>query len=100
MKKLFLSTLALLCWAMAWAQGPQVKVEGGMIEGIDSSGVKIFRGIPFAAPPINNLRWKAPQPVVAWKGVRSAKEFGTNPLRKNVFRDMVFGSKAFAEDCL
>ena len=100
MKKLFLSTLALLCWAMAWAQGPQVKVEGGMIEGIDSSGVKIFRGIPFAAPPINNLRWKAPQPVVAWKGVRSAKEFGANPLQKNVFGDMVFGSKAFSEDCL
>ena len=86
--------------ATAVAQGPQVRVEGGMIEGIDSSGVKIFCGIPFAAPPVGALRWKAPQPVVAWHGVRAAKEFGANPIQKNAFGDMIFGTKNFSEDCL
>lgn len=82
------------------AQGPQVTVEGGIIEGVDSSGVKIFRGVPYAAPPVGNLRWRNPQPVVAWQGVRSAKEFGANPIQKNAFGDMVFGTKKFSEDCL
>lgn len=100
MKKIALSAFALLLSVVAMGQGPQVRVEGGMIEGIDSSGVKIFRGIPFAAPPVGQLRWKAPQPVVAWQGVRAAKEFGPNPIQKNAFGDMVFGTNKFSEDCL
>ena len=85
---------------MAFAQGPQVRVEGGMIEGVDSSGVKIFRGVPFAAAPVGNLRWKAPQPVVAWQGVRSAKQFGNDPIQYNAFGDMVFEGPKQSEDCL
>ena len=61
----------------AWGQGPIVKVEGGQIQGIPSasSGITVFRGIPYAAPPVGELRWKRPQPVVKWKGVRKADTF-------------------------
>ncbi|MGD0583552.1 MAG: carboxylesterase family protein [Bacteroidales bacterium] len=54
----------------------KVKVEGGTIEGYISDGVTIFKGVPFAAPPVGELRWKAPYPVVAWDGVRKCV---TNP---------------------
>ena len=46
----------------------QVKTANGMLEGIDESGVYAFRGIPFAAPPVEDLRWKEPQPVKNWSG--------------------------------
>ena len=56
----------------------RVKTESGVVEGKTSSDgrVQIFEGIPFAAPPVGNLRWKAPQPVKPWTGTKSAKEFG------------------------
>lgn len=100
MKQTILSLVALLFSAVAMAQGPQVRVESGLIEGLDSSGVKIFRGVPFAAPPVGQLRFKAPQPVAAWQGVRPAKDFGPNPIQKNAFGDMVFGTPEQSEDCL
>ena len=60
--------------ALAWGQKPVVQVEGGMIQGVPSSAseVIVFRGIPYAAPPIGNLRWKRPQPVMKWKGPGNA----------------------------
>ena len=101
MKQILLSLIVSMTYAVAIAQhGPQVKVEGGIIEGIDSSGVCIFRGIPFAAPPVGELRWKAPQPVVAWQGVREAKKFGHDPMQYNAFGDMVFEGNGQSEDCL
>jgi para-nitrobenzyl esterase len=54
----------------------QVRVEGGVIEGIPADGLTIYRAIPFAAPPVGDLRWRPPQPVVAWEGVKRATEFG------------------------
>ena len=62
---------------LAWGQSPTIKVEGGMIQGVPStaSDVTVFRGIPYAAPPVGNLRWKLPQPVVKWKGVKKADTF-------------------------
>ena len=55
-----------------------VKVDGGLISGIPAWGwgVREYRGIPFAAPPVGTLRWRPPQPVVPWEGVRSAQNFG------------------------
>jgi len=58
------------------APGDVVKVDGGQVAGTSVDGVRVFKGIPFAAPPIGDLRWKAPQPVVAWPGVKSADTFG------------------------
>jgi para-nitrobenzyl esterase len=53
-----------------------VRVDGGEIAGTTADGVRVFKGIPFAAPPVGDLRWKAPQPVVPWSGVKPADRFG------------------------
>ena len=54
-----------------------VKVDGGMVSGTPGrdSAVQAFRGIPFAAPPVGDLRWKPPAPVKPWSGVRAADQF-------------------------
>ncbi len=81
-------------------QSTRVNVAEGTLEGINLSGIKTFKGVPFAAPPVGELRWKAPQPVEKWQGVRQAKEFGPNPMQENLFGDMNFGTKEMSEDCL
>ena len=102
MKKTILSIIMLAAaYIGAAAQtAPQVQTVSGTLEGIDCSGVKVFKGVPFAAPPVGNLRWKAPQPVEKWEGVRQAKDFGPNPMQEAVFGDMMFGTKEMSEDCL
>jgi para-nitrobenzyl esterase len=54
-----------------------VKVEQGLLAGVTGStaDVRVYRGIPFAAPPVGDLRWKAPQPAAIWQGVHQATEF-------------------------
>lgn len=79
---------------------PQRTVENGKIEGINDSGVLIFKGIPFAKPPVGDLRWKAPQPVNDWEGVRKTTKFGPRCMQRPVFGDMVFRSDGISEDCL
>ncbi len=78
--------------------GPlQVSVASGILEGFEQApGVIAFRGIPFAAPPVGALRWKAPQPPAAWDGVRKATAFGPDCMQftRNP------GTTAIAEDCL
>lgn len=71
-----------------------------MVEGTCESGIKVFKGIPFAAPPTGPLRWKAPQPAARWQGVRKATEFGPNPMQQPIYGDMNFGTKKMSEDCL
>lgn len=99
MKKLLLS-IAFLLPGMGMMAQTQVKTAGGILEGKDLSGITVFKGVPFAAPPVGNLRWKAPQPAQKWQGVREAKEFGPNPMQEPIFGDMNFGTKANSEDCL
>src|SRR5262245_26592327 len=53
-----------------------VKVPGGQIEGVVFGDVAVYGGVPYAAAPVGDLRWRAPQPVPAWKGVRDASTFG------------------------
>ncbi len=74
----------------------QVKTKSGVVEGVNaaSPGVRVFRGIPFAAPPIGKLRWKPPQPAKHWKGVRKAAEFGPRCMQAPVFPDMIFRDRA------
>jgi para-nitrobenzyl esterase len=55
-----------------------VRVEGGQVQGVIADGVESFKGIPFAAPPVGELRWRPPQPAAPWTGVRQAAEFGAN----------------------
>ncbi|HEX8406306.1 MAG TPA: carboxylesterase family protein, partial [Duganella sp.] len=64
------------------------------------SGVTSYKGIPFAAPPVGDLRWKAPQPAPKWKGVRKADHFGPRPMQLPLFKDMVFRADGMSEDCL
>ena len=78
----------------------QVKTQYGILEGFEENGVKKFLGVPFAQAPVGDLRWKAPQPVVAWEGVREAKQFGNDPMQLNVFGDMAFRGPSRSEDCL
>ncbi|MES1199292.1 MAG: carboxylesterase family protein [Pseudomonadota bacterium] len=85
------------------AAGPdRVHVAQGTLEGLgrQSSGVREFRGVPFAAPPVGALRWKEPQPAASWTGVREAKQFSARCMQASVFADMVFRSNGNAEDCL
>lgn len=57
--------------------GLVVQLTSGAIEGVSADGTFVFRGIPYAAPPLGALRWGPPQPVVAWSGVRPASQFGS-----------------------
>jgi para-nitrobenzyl esterase len=79
----------------------RVKTVNGIVEGIrEPSGIYAFKGIPFAAPPVGNLRWKEPQPVKNWQGIRKADQFGPRGMQPPIFNDMVFRSNGMSEDCL
>jgi para-nitrobenzyl esterase len=84
-----------------------VRVQNGLISGVAETvdGVRVFRGIPFAAPPVGDLRWREPQPVVAWAGVRKADSFSaicTQTPPQGSWFDLEFNRKAqpTGEDCL
>ena len=83
--------------------GPdRVKTAGGEIEGTgpQANGVREFKGIPFAAPPVGDLRFAAPQPVERWSGVKQTKAFGPRCMQAALFGDMNFRSNGMGEDCL
>lgn len=108
MKKIFYLT-ALCCFATlsSMAQGNnafavQTTVQNGIIEGNydTKTGIQTYFGVPFAKPPVGNLRWKAPQPVENWKGVKQTKKFSARPMQTVVFGDMNSRSDGVSEDCL
>lgn len=94
-------TLLLLALA-AHAQSPKVKTAQGKVQGTLTSDAKIrvFRGIPYAAPPVGNLRWQAPQPPANFHGIFSATDYGNRCIQSNQFDDMVFHDSGASEDCL
>ncbi len=83
---------------------PRVTLPAGTIEGrpatVDGVELHEFQGIPYAAPPLAALRWKPPQPVTPWRGVRKAQRFGPRCMQLPLFSDMVFRSDGMSEDCL
>jgi para-nitrobenzyl esterase len=79
---------------------PKVRTANGIIEGIYQSGISEFKGIPFAASPTGDLRWKAPQPVQSWSGIRKTVKFGPRAMQLPIFGDMNFRSDGMSEDCL
>lgn len=80
---------------------PRVKTSNGVLEGItESSGVRSYKGVPYAQPPVGSLRWTAPQPPENWEGVRKADHFGPQAMQLPLFSDMVFRSAGKNEDCL
>lgn len=80
--------------------GLQVKTGNGILEGTFESGLNVFRGVPFAAPPVGDLRWREPQPAKNWSGVRKADKFGPRAMQLPIFGDMAFRSDGVSEDCL
>ena len=85
--------------AMPGMAQEQVKTANGVIEGTEHDGIRSFKGIPFAAPPVGDLRWQAPQPPQNWSGVRKADKFGPRAMQLPIFGDMNFRSDGMAEDC-
>ena len=77
-----------------------VSVTGGKIEGVEKDGIFSYKGIPFAAPPVGALRWKSPQPVVPWQGIRKADKFAPGPMQDTAFGAMLGGPQEVSEDCL
>ncbi len=100
MKRVALA-FAVLAGAFLQAAEP-VRTKSGLVEGATSAdgSVRVFKGIPYAAPPVGDLRWKAPQPVTAWQGVRKATEFGARCMQGPIFKDMVFRDAGPSENCL
>ncbi|WP_460953381.1 carboxylesterase/lipase family protein [Spirosoma litoris] len=107
MKHTFLLFLTLLS-STAFSQSTIVKTANGQIEGtVNKAGdVRIFKGVPFAAPPIGNLRWKAPQPVASWTGVKKCQAFGPSPMQGKPAPFMYWSTEflipaePISEDCL
>ncbi|MBQ5550901.1 MAG: carboxylesterase family protein, partial [Bacteroidales bacterium] len=71
-----------------------VATEYGKVEGYEKDSLKIFKGIPFAAPPVGDLRWKAPQPATPWTDVKKTTEFAKGPIQGDA------NPENFSEDCL
>lgn len=96
---LMLSLTTMVC--AADVSGPVVSVTGGKIQGrvLTAPGGAVFKGVPFAAPPVGELRWRVPAPVVPWQGVRDAGAFGPSCVQeiRDWNRVEATGSK---EDCL
>jgi para-nitrobenzyl esterase len=87
---------------MSQADPLKVKTEQGKVQGktINDGKVNAYLGLPYAAPPIGDLRWKAPEPPAKWKGTRDATKFAAHCAQNHVFDDMVFQDAGPSEDCL
>jgi para-nitrobenzyl esterase len=92
---------ALVLPAVAAAQsGPVVAIEAGEVAGAAEDGVESWKGIPFAAPPVNELRWRAPQPVARWDGVKQTVTYGHDCMQVPFPSDAAPLGTPPAEDCL
>jgi len=99
---LAIAILALGLPTIAHAAPPAVKTAQGKVLGktINDGKVQAFLGLPYAAPPVGDLRWRVPQPPVKWKGVRDATRFGAHCAQKPLFVDTTFADSGPSEDCL
>ncbi len=79
---------------------PTVKTANGILEGTQLSGISMFKGVPYAEPPVGDLRWKEPRPVKNWEGIRKADHFASRAMQLPIYSDMKFRSDGISEDCL
>src|SRR5260370_36880138 len=95
--------LALFVFALSLAADP-VRTQGGLVSGAagNSPEVRVYKGIPYTAPPVGELRWKAPQPVAAWQGVREATQFSATCMQTPYPATSMYYSEPqpVSEDCL
>ncbi|HYG86166.1 MAG TPA: carboxylesterase family protein [Azospirillum sp.] len=93
-------TIASTAPVLAQATNQQVRIDSGVIEGAVSGDVVSFKGIPYAAPPRGDLRWRAPQPVAPWDGVRKAIAYGNDCVQQWIPGDAGASGSTQSEDCL
>src|SRR5215831_19635364 len=92
--------LAVMCALAAGLGAQEVKIDTGRLKGATRDGVVSYKGIPFAAPPVGELRWRPPQPAKAWTGVRPANEYAADCAQKPFPGDAAPLGTPPAEDCL
>ena len=99
---LLITALVVGLSVRAHAGSLTVRTEQGKVRGraINHARVRAFLGLPYAAAPVGELRWKAPQPPARWKGVRDATWFGARCLQSRASGDMMFEDSGPSEDCL
>jgi para-nitrobenzyl esterase len=99
-KKIMLTAIAVVTAPWLFAQGGVVSMDSGKLQGVIQGAVESFKGVPFAAPPVGDLRWRAPQPVQAWSGVRQANAYSSDCMQVPFPSDAAPLGTAPAEDCL
>ena len=106
MKRLFAAALIAFVCSTGQAQLLETVVEQGKVSGVRAGKVAVYRGIPFAAPPIGSLRWAPPQPPVPWVGVRSCDRFAASPVQNKPApfsmwtEEFIAPPEPLSEDCL
>ncbi|WP_158966006.1 carboxylesterase/lipase family protein [Paraglaciecola sp. L3A3] len=98
-----LSLLFLSCSQIDKNDNPNVVIvlQGKLVGSLENQGeVRSFKGIPFAAPPVGDLRWQPPQAPQSWSGIRNAKSFGSKCMQNPLYSDMQFRDAGSSEDCL
>jgi para-nitrobenzyl esterase len=83
----------------ATAAAEPIQTASGFVEGMEANGVRAFKGIPFAAPPVGALRWRAPAPPAPWEGVRDASQFSPICIQPGAYPDDA-PPEPMSEDCL
>lgn len=91
---LLLSLVVLVFQSCTKLEPGQAKTRNGIVQGTLEDDLTVFKGIPFAAPPVNDLRWKAPQPVGDWEGIKLTTEYAPAPMQSGN------PSSGKSEDCL
>jgi para-nitrobenzyl esterase len=87
--------LAALLTSVSFAQTPApIQVSQGLLQGTSAEGLTVYRGVPFAAPPVGDLRWRSPQAAAKWEGIRKAEKFSPKPIQGAP------NSPDTSEDCL
>ena len=105
MKHLLLALLALAASACSGTPGPSAdpvlaRIDTGALRGVAADEVIAFKGVPFAAPPVGDLRWRPPAPAAKWSGVREAADYGNVCMQKYPNTDNGIGRQPASEDCL
>jgi para-nitrobenzyl esterase len=108
LKRLLVFSLSLFITVASFTQtkSPVVKTDAGLVSGVTDDNINIFKGIPFAAPPVGELRWKAPQPVQPWQGTKQCDTFSASPMQAAPVpfsmwsEEFLIRKEPISEDCL